>query len=105
MKKNEVTCDRVAAQQALLQCDDSCLQKKKEIDLLEQEKLRSIQELEQEKNRKELEEFEKKFGKKKNKVRNRYADDEEQSGPKVLVLVSASIAVILLGLAIFYYFN
>lgn len=78
-----------------LTCDEQCQLKKKLADEERQLELQRQAEIEAEKNRRELEEFEKKFAKKKGKERKQRIVEEKQQNyylPIIIAVISLLIA-------------
>jgi NF-X1-type zinc finger protein NFXL1 len=99
-RKIELTCDKIRRDGLkIAPCNEECEEKRC---LIEEENRKKIQrelEIEAEKNRKELEEYEKKFGPKKFKERKkRFVEDEQNNfGSKaaILAFIILSLGVIL----------
>lgn len=67
-RKMDASCDKIRAG-FVLSCDEICINRQNELKRIADEQDRARREQQEEKNRQELEEFEKKFGKKKHKER------------------------------------
>lgn len=98
-RKVETTCEKIRAGFRLI-CDDTCIARQNELKLIAEQQERIKRELEAEKNRQELEEFEKKFGKRKQKDRKpQIVEDTNYSS----TLRWTGFAVAVATLAIFIY--
>lgn len=99
-RKIETSCDKLRGG-FVLSCDDACLTKQNEVKRITEEQERVKREQEEEKNRLEMEEFDKKFGKKKHKQRKPYIV-EEKPNSNAIKLAVASICVGVLATFIYY---
>lgn len=99
-RKIETSCDKLRAGFTIA-CDENCFAKQDEMKKIAEENERIKREQEEQRNRQELEEFEKKFGKKKHKERKRQVVEEKQDA-HLLKWAAASIAVIILSIFIYY---
>lgn len=101
-RKVDFTCDVVKARNlTAIECDEVCMQKKMLAD--EQKLLENAKkaEVEAERNRLELENFEKKFGKKKYRERKTRVNEEvKNNSPLIIACVSGFIV---LSAIIFYF--
>lgn len=95
----EATCDKIRAGFTLT-CDDVCAVKQKEVQQAAEAKLNQERLEELERNRLEVEEFEKKFGKKKHKERKRVVVEEKND--KYFVYIGAAVGVIILAIFAYY---
>lgn len=97
----EITCDKVRAEKITsIACDETCESKRR---IAEEEKENMLKEklrAEAEKNQRELEEFEKKFGKKKYKERKRKVVEEEKDNKKLIII--SALSVLLISMAIYF---
>lgn len=100
-RKVETTCDKIRAG-FVLGCDEACTERQKEAKKIADEASRAKLEQELEKNRQEVEEFEKKFGKKKYKERKRAV--VEQDNKKQYVWIGAAVGAIALAVFVYYLF-
>lgn len=85
-----------------MECDDQCHEKKK---LIEEEKRIELQkklELEAEKNRIELENYEKKFAKKKFRKKQEFV--EEKSDNKNLIIAVSAVVIALIAVGCYFAF-
>lgn len=82
-------------------CDETCISRQNELKLIAEEQERLRKEREEEKNRRELVEFEKKFGKKKYKERKSHiVEDTGNSHILKWCILAAAVTI----LAIFSYY-
>lgn len=95
----ETTCDKIRSG-FVLSCDEACFEKQKEAQKIADEQTRIKREQEIEKNRQEVEEFEKKFGRKKYKERKQKVVEENNTNQ--YIYAGAAVGVVVL--AIFAYF-
>ncbi|XP_055702161.1 NF-X1-type zinc finger protein NFXL1 [Phlebotomus papatasi] len=104
-KKIEVTCEKLRSGTFVLACDEQCsakmAQKAKELE----EKMAKQREEEAERNRQELEEFERKFGKKKPKERKRREIVDEKGTNWKLIAGSAVMAIVIAVAVYIFLFN
>lgn len=102
IRKIDSTCDKVKAENlTTIACDEQCEAKKR---LAEEEKQLELQRqaaIEAEKNRRELEEFEKKIGKKKYKERKQRVVEEKKDNTNVIIAI-ASVSVIIVGVVLYF---
>lgn len=77
-RKIETTCDKIRSG-FVLNCDETCISRQNELKRITEQLERTKREQEEEKNRSELEEFEKKFGKKKHKERKTHNVEEKDN--------------------------
>lgn len=88
-----------------LQCDEKCDEFKKRQQLELEAQKQKQRELEEEKNRKELEEYEKMFGKKKYKERKSRIVTEEKDDTMKKVIIGLSLTIVTVAaFAAFYMF-
>lgn len=103
-RKVEYSCDKIRIDNIIVaDCDETCEEKKR---LLEAENKKAIEmqlKMEEEKNRRELEEYQKKFGPKKFKERKRRTVEEEKSNKSLILIISLSIIICIVS-AILYHF-
>lgn len=85
----------------MLSCDETCINRQNELKRIADEQERLKREQEEEKNRLELEEFEKKFAKKKYKERKIQVIEEQNNS---ILLKWGGLAVAVSILAVFIYF-
>lgn len=97
----ETSCDKIRAG-FTLNCDDACVDKQKETRKAAEAKDRQEREEELEKNRQEVEEFEKKFGKKKHKERKRVVVEEKNN--KQFIWIGAAVGASVLAVFAYYLF-
>lgn len=99
-RKVEITCDKVRAGFTLM-CDETCISRQNELKSIAEQQERLRKEREEEKNRRELVEFEKKFGKKKYKERKSHiVEDADNSHIIKWSALAAGVTI----LAIFSYY-
>lgn len=99
-RKIETTCDKIRTGFTLI-CDETCISRQNELKLIAEQQERLRKEREEEKNRRELVEFEKKFGKKKYKERkSNIVEDTGHSNILKWCILAAAIAI----LAIFTFY-
>lgn len=77
-RKIEITCDKIRAG-FVLSCDETCISRQEELKRIVEQQERARREQEEQKNRLEVEEFEKKFGKKKYKERKTQIVEEKDN--------------------------
>lgn len=99
-RKIETTCDKIRSG-FVLSCDETCASRQLELKRIAEQQERARREQEEEKNRQELEEFEKKFGKKKYKERKTQIVEDEGNAH---LYKWAGLAVAVAILAGFIYF-
>lgn len=105
-RKLDMTCDKVRAENiTILECNEECEEKRKQIEEENQRKLLKQRQLEEEKNRKELEEYEKKFGPKKYKEKKQRYVEEKKSNLKLKIAVSSATFLIISIISYFIFFN
>lgn len=102
--KTEVACDKHRAGMQKLQCDENCVETQKSLEQarLKEEELRRKQE--EERNRVEVEQFEKKFSKRKPKERKTL--EVKQKDPinwKLLGVYAGILGAVLLAVALAFY--
>lgn len=95
----ETSCDKIRAG-FVLSCDKLCSEKQIEAKKIADETNRAMLEQELEKNRQEVEEFEKKFGKKKYKERKRVIIEEDNN--RKYVWIGAVVGAVVLAVFAFY---
>lgn len=99
-RKIETTCDKIRAGFTLI-CDETCVSRQNELKSIAEQQERERKEREEEKNRRELVEFEKKFGKKKYKERKSHmVKDTGNSHILKWCILAAAVAI----LAIFTFY-
>lgn len=98
----ETSCDKIRSGFEL-KCDENCEAKLAEAKKLAEDAERVKQEQEDERNRIELEEFEKKFGKKKHKERKRQVAVESDNS-YMWKLIFATGAIALVAIIIYFVF-
>lgn len=91
-----MSCDKIREDNiSFADCDSTCEERKRQIEEENQKKIQKQLELEEEKNRRELEEYEKKFGPKKYKERKqRHVEEEKSNKSLIIIALSAFIAAI-----------
>lgn len=99
-RKIETSCDKIRAG-FVLSCDEACISRQNELKRIADEQERVKREQQEEKNRQELEEFEKKFGKKKHKERKQQIIEEKDNSH---IYKWAGIGIGVAVLAAFIYF-
>ena len=101
-RKVDYSCDKVRAEHlTTIDCDDNCIAKKKQIqEQHEQEQAKKLA-YEEEKNKRELELYEKKFGKKKHKERKVRVVEETKDNTK-LILTSVAVSVVLIAVILYF---
>lgn len=102
-RKVETSCDKLRSGFEL-KCDEGCLAKQAEAKKIADEILRVKREQEAERNRIELEEFEKKFGKKKHKERKRQVAVESDNSHVLKLILAAGVVAILAIIIYFFLF-
>ncbi|KAJ8941974.1 hypothetical protein NQ314_010198 [Rhamnusium bicolor] len=104
--KKEFHCEIVRKKLAIVECDEVC-EKKKEEERILKEAINKQQKLEEElKNRKELEKYQKMFeGKKKNRNRKFYEEEEEISLIKKYRFVFLSVTLLVISFLIYYFLS
>lgn len=90
----ETSCDKLRSG-FVLNCDEHCTAKQAEAKKIAEEAIRVKQAQEDERNRIELEEFEKKFGKKKHKERKRQVTVETDNSYTLKLILGAVVVTIL----------
>lgn len=95
----ELSCDKIRAG-FTLNCDEACTEKQQLEQKIAEDAKRAKMELEMEKRRQELEEFEKKFGKKKYKERKKIVVEEKSNN--LHIWIGGAVGVVIL--AAFLYF-
>lgn len=100
-RKLDVTCDKIRSN-FTLSCDEVCGEKQKEAQKITDENDRLKREQELERNRQEIEEFEKKFGKKKYKERKRIVVEEDNN--KQFIWIGAAVGAVVLAAFAYYLF-
>lgn len=86
-----------------MNCDDTCKVRLEEIRLAAEEQERKQKEIEDEKNRLEMEDFEKKFGKKKFKERKRNIVEETES-KLWMVWIGIPLLLAVVSVIVYYIF-
>lgn len=99
-RKVETTCEKIR-EGFVVNCDENCAVRQNELKTIAEQQARLKREQEDEKNRQELEEFEKKMGKKKYKERKRQIIEDTNNSQ---ILKWTGIAVAVAIFAIFAYF-
>lgn len=97
----ETSCDKIRAG-FRLSCDEACADKQLQEKKITDETNRAKLEQELEKNRQEVEEFEKKFGKKKYKERKKPIVAENNN--KQHIYIGAAVGAIVLAVFVYYLF-
>lgn len=100
-RKVETSCDKLRSGFEL-KCDENCVAKLAEAKKVADDAVRVKQEQEAERNRIELEEFEKKFGKKKHKERKRPVIVEADNS-HIWKLILAAVIVAILAIIIYFF--
>lgn len=100
--KSDVPCEKIRLENITIKCDESC--KKKIQDQLETQKQKELiaKQIEDEKNRIELEEFEKKFGKKKSRERKAVVVEEKEDNKYLFYAGTAGFAIVVIAVLIYY---
>lgn len=95
----ETSCDKIRAGFALI-CDDTCTEKQHLDKKAAEEANRAKMEQEKEKQRQELEEFEKKFGKKKYKERKKVVVEEKTNN--LHIYIGGAVGAVVLAAFIYF---
>lgn len=100
-KKADVCCDKIRAEKiSFIACDESCVTKKNLILVNNQRRITELDKIEAEKNRKELEEFELKFGKKKQKERKLRVVEAEKNNINWIIALAATFSIVLVAVLV-----
>lgn len=99
-RKIDTSCDKIRAG-FVLSCDETCVNRQNELKRITEQQERVKREQEEEKNRIELEEFEKKFAKKKYKERKTQIIEEKNNS---YIFKWIGFAIAAATIAIFTYF-
>lgn len=99
----EITCDIIRAENlTIVACDDQCQAKKKTAEEEKKLEIARKQELEAEKNKRELEIYEKKFGKKAYKEFRKQKIVEEEKDNSTLIISLVSVSVVIVAVALYF---
>lgn len=103
--KIEVSCEKSRSKEAIVPCDDICKVMKAETERIKQEEAEKQRLIEEERNRIELEQFEKRFGKRKPRERKVVAQEIETNNNQLKLLIGSAIALVIAAGITFYLYS